>query len=174
VSDEELIRQFLEERREDAFRTLYARHSPAVYGIVFRLTGGRASEAADVLQDTWIRATTKLATFQGASAFRTWLIGIALNCYREWRRAQSRHEHDDELPREAGTVAETRGADIDEILRIMPSGWREAIVLHDVEGYTHQEIAAALGIELGTSRSRLFRARQMFRARWQAPESRSR
>jgi len=173
VSDEELIRQFLGERREDAFHTLYVRHSPVVYGLLYRLTGGRPSETADLLQDTWIRAAMKLATFQGQSAFRTWLVGIALNCYREWWRTQSKRIHDAEPPN-LGTVVESRCADIDQILGAMPPDWREVIVLHDVEGYTHQEIAAALGIELGTSKGRLSRARQMFRAHWQAPESRTR
>jgi RNA polymerase sigma factor (sigma-70 family) len=174
VSDAELIRRFLEERREDAFHALYVRHSPAVYGVVYRLTGGRASEAADVVQNAWLRATSKLGTFQGTSAFRTWLIGIAINCYREWRRQQALQTHDDEPPDDYVGPVETRRADIEEILQAMPAGWREVIVLHDVEGYTHQEIATALGIELGTSKSRLSRAREMFRARWQTPESRSR
>lgn len=173
VSDGELIRQFLEERREDAFRALYVRHSPAVFGVVCRLTGGRESEAADVVQNAWIRAATKLATFEGTSAFRTWLIGIALNCYREWRRQQAHESRDVRPPQEIGTV-ETRRPDIDQILHAMSPDWREVIVLHDVEGYTHEEIAAALGIELGTSKSRLSRARQMFRAHWQTPESRLR
>jgi RNA polymerase sigma-70 factor (ECF subfamily) len=174
VSDAELIRRFLEERREDAFHALYVRHSPAAYGVLHRLTGGRATDAADVLQTAWIRAATKLATFEGTSAFRTWLIGIALNCYRECRRQQADQGHDDEPAREIGTVVETRRTDIDEILQVMPPSWREVIVLHDVEGYTHPEIASALGIEPGTSKSRLSRARQMFRSRWQGSETRTR
>jgi RNA polymerase sigma-70 factor (ECF subfamily) len=172
ASDDELIRRFSKERSEDAFRGLYTRHSPAVYGFICRLTGGRESDAADVLQDTWIRAATKLATFEGASEFRTWLTGIALNCYREWRRRHMNEECDAEPAAEQTTAVDARRVEIDQVLRDMPPGYREVIVLHDVEGYTHVEIAAALDIEPGTSKSRLSRARHLFRARWRPGESR--
>ena len=73
---------------------LYARHTAPVYGLLCRLAG-RNGDASDLMQETWLRAVRHLALFRGQSAFRTWLTGIALNCYREWRR---RHAREVELP----------------------------------------------------------------------------
>jgi RNA polymerase sigma-70 factor (ECF subfamily) len=152
---------------EEAFRVLYARHTAAVYGTLCRLVG-RASDASDLMQETWLRAVRHLALFRGQSAFRTWLTGIALNVYREWRRRHAREV--------AGTDADVRPspaasrdeiAAIGQVLASLPYEQREAIVLHDIEGFTHEEIAAALEIEPGTSKSRLSRARRAFRQRWQ-------
>jgi RNA polymerase sigma-70 factor (ECF subfamily) len=139
-----------------------------VYGLLRRLTGGHDAIAADVLQESWIRATTRLATFRGDSAFRTWLTGIALNCYREWRRGAAAEteiedaEQIDTLP----SGANTRALEIQQVLDATPRVFREVLVLHDVEGLTHREIASALGIEVGTSKSRLSRARLIFRRAW--------
>lgn len=169
--DDDLIRRFLDSRDEQAFRELYRRHTPAVYGLVCRLTGGRLADAADLVQTAWIRAAGKLAAFEGGSTFRTWLTGIAVNCYREWRRAAATRADAGRDGVEAGRVAaasDARTMDIAEVLARMPAALREVIVLHDVEGHTHAEIAAALEIETGTSKSRLSRARRMFRATWQA------
>lgn len=168
MTDEELIHQFVSRRDERAFRQLYAQHTPAVYGLIRRLAGPGADLADDVLQDTWLRAAGALALFRGESAFRTWLTGIALNCYRERRRRLTR-------PIDAGDarpIVAARGAgpaiDVAEVLDALDHHHREVLVLHDVEGYTHQEIAVALGIEVGTSKSRLSRARQLFRERWRS------
>ena len=74
---------------EEAFRLLYGRHTPAVHGTLVRLVG-RTADAADLMQETWLRAVRHLALFRGQSAFRTWLTGIALNCYRVCLRRHSR------------------------------------------------------------------------------------
>jgi|tagenome__1003787_1003787.scaffolds.fasta_scaffold20753459_2 RNA polymerase sigma-70 factor (ECF subfamily) len=164
--DEKLIRR-VAAGDEDAFRALYGRHTGAVYGTLCRLVG-RPSDAADLMQEAWLRAVRHLSLFRGQSAFRTWLTGIALNCYREWRRKHSREV--------LGTDADVRPwqvasgdeiAAINQVLGQLPYEHREAIVLHDIEGFTHEEIAAALEIEPGTSKSRLSRARRAFRERWQ-------
>ena len=68
---------------EAAFRELYRRHSPALYGLLLRLLGGREAEAQDLLQEVWIRAADRLASFRWQSSLRTWLCGIAVNCARE-------------------------------------------------------------------------------------------
>lgn len=167
MNDDELIREFLERRDERAFRRLYALHTPAVYGLVRRLAGPRIDLADDVLQDTWLRASSTLARFRGDSAFRTWLTGIALNCYRE-RTRRPRRVLPDEAPASAVDGIST-GLEVGNVLDALSAEHREVLVLHDVEGYTHEEIAAALGIETGTSKSRLSRARAMFRARWRRP-----
>jgi RNA polymerase sigma-70 factor (ECF subfamily) len=152
---------------EAAFVALYRRHSPAVYGLLCRLLGPYRPEANDLLQETWIRATARLTSFRGDAQLRTWLMGVALNCYREWRRRHDRYSTVDVETLDLGTDApDDRDRDIRRVLAAMPDAFREVLVLHDVEGYTHDEIARLVGIEPGTSKSRLSRARQLFRRRW--------
>jgi len=145
---------------------LYARHTGPVYGLLCRLVGYSA-DATDLMQETWLRAVRHLGLFRGQSSFRTWLTGIALNCYREWRR---RHARD--LPAANADTRAAPGSAADDIAAIglalagLTPEHREVIVLHDIEGYTHEEIAAVLEIEAGTSKSRLSRARRTFRERW--------
>ena len=169
MDDEKLLQRVIE-RDEEAFRALYARHSPAVYGLLCRLAG-RNGDASDLLQETWLRAVRHLSLFRGQSTFRTWLTGIALNCYREWCR---RHPRDMTLDDADGRPAPLRAADekaaVAQVLASLTPEHREVIVLHDIEGFTHEEIAAALEIEPGTSKSRLSRARRAFRQRWHEVE----
>jgi RNA polymerase sigma-70 factor (ECF subfamily) len=166
MDEHELIRRIAERRDEEAFRILYARHTGAVYGLLCRLCG-RSSDASDLMQETWLRAVRHLALFRGQSAFRTWLTGIALNCYREFRR---RHSRELLTANADARIAPGSGGDdiaaIHQALARLTCEHREVIVLHDIEGLTHEEIAAALEIETGTSKSRLSRARRMFRERW--------
>jgi RNA polymerase sigma factor (sigma-70 family) len=166
MDDDELIRRVAERQDEEAFRVLYSRHTASVHGLLCRLAG-RSGDASDLMQETWLRAVRHLALFRGQSAFRTWLTGIALNCYREWRR---RHARDAEMADADARPGLTRAADeiaaVAQVLAALLPEHREVIVLHDVEGFTHEEIAAALEIEPGTSKSRLSRARRAFRQRW--------
>jgi RNA polymerase sigma-70 factor (ECF subfamily) len=169
MDDEDLLRR-VAQKEEDALRLLYARHSAAVYGLLCRLAGPNG-DASDLLQETWLRAMRHLALFRGQSAFHTWLTGIALNCYREWRR---RHPRDTSLDgaeaRPFAPRADDDLAAVWQILSALPPEYRESIVLHDIEGFTEEEMAAALEIEPGTATSRVARARRAFRQRW-APGS---
>jgi RNA polymerase sigma-70 factor (ECF subfamily) len=167
VDDEALIRRVADRRDEEAFRVLYGRHTPAVLGLLCRLTARRA-DAADVMQETWLRAVRHLSLFRGQSEFRPGLTGIALNCYREWRRRHSRDSAAGDAEAPASVRPSPDAPAVAQILAALPFEHREAIVLHDIEGYTHEEIAAALEIEPGTSKSRLSRARRAFRERWQS------
>jgi RNA polymerase sigma-70 factor (ECF subfamily) len=166
-----LIRRVADRQDEEAFRILYARHTGAVYGLLCRLAG-RSSDASDLMQEAWLRAVRNLCLFRGQSAFRTWLTGIALNCYREWRRRHSREllaAGDDLFRRTAYDASWAKAEDtaaIHQALAGLSFEHREVIVLHDIEGHTHEEIAVALEIEAGTSKSRLSRARRAFRDRW--------
>jgi RNA polymerase sigma-70 factor (ECF subfamily) len=167
AADEELIARFVNGADEAAFRLLYRRHAPFAFGMLCRLNGGREGDAADMLQEAWVRAAAALRGFRGEARFRTWLCGIALNCHREWHRARAKsREADVEEAGEPAAVADARRVDIDQVLRALPQLFLEVLVLHDVEGYTHEEIAGALAIEPGTSKTRLLRARRLFRARW--------
>jgi RNA polymerase sigma-70 factor (ECF subfamily) len=158
--DDQLVAAFLRDRSEEAFAALYARHAPIVYGLALRLAG--ASAADDVAQDAWMRAVARLADFRGQSALRTWLCGFVVNCCRERWRAAGR-----DLAVEPEPVVRPDPADaldVDAALARLPDGYRAALVLHDVYGHTHAEIAAMLGIEEGTSKSQLSRGRRAMRA----------
>jgi RNA polymerase sigma-70 factor (ECF subfamily) len=149
---------------EAAFRQLFRRHSPALFRIAARLTdGGDAAE--EIVHDTWLRAVDRLPRFEWRSSLRTWLTGILLNLAREDRRRRSRALQVAGEPGEAPGRLEPLDDrfDLEEAIAKLPPGYREAVVLHDIEGYGHEEIADLLGIQVGTSKSQLSRARQALR-----------
>ena len=162
LSDEQLLDAFLRDRSERVFLALYDRHAPAMYALARRLMGGREADAADVLQDAWLRALTRLADFRRESSLRTWLCGFIVNCCRERFRAPLFEAIDDHAAR---PHAPDLGLDLESALASLPLGARAVVTLHDIEGYTHREIAAALGIEEGTSKSQLSRGRDALRRR---------
>ncbi|HUF26129.1 MAG TPA: RNA polymerase sigma factor [Gemmatimonadaceae bacterium] len=154
-------------RRDPAsFRALYARHTPALYAMAMRLTGEPA-DAEDAVHDAWIRAVEALPRFEWRSSLRTWLTGILLNRLRELER-----HHRPELPLD-DTVLPTDAPpdlphdvdplDLEAAIAALPPGYRRVLVLHDIEGFTHEDIAALLDIEPGTSKSQLSRARAHLR-----------
>lgn len=165
ISDRILADRVLQAGDETAFRALYRRHTPAVYQFVLRLTGGNQVEAEDVLQETWLRAAKGLGQFRWESAFRSWLTGIALNRVRETARKKKRSlvevEGEWEVPERL--VDPGHRIDLERALALLPPGFRTVLVLHDVEGFTHQEIGERLGITDGTSKSQLHGARKAMR-----------
>ena len=165
LSDRELADRVASSGDEAAFRALYRRHAPTVYRFALRLAGGNTAEAEDLTQETWLRAARGLGRFQWKSAFRTWLIGIALNQYRELARRNGRRitfaEVAREHPSEAGEPG--RRMDLERALQLLPPGFRTVLVLHDVEGFTHREIGEQLGISDGTCKSQLHDARKAMR-----------
>jgi RNA polymerase sigma-70 factor (ECF subfamily) len=152
-----------------AERTLYDVHVDRVYRLAYRLAGD-ADRAEDYTQETFIRGFARLAEFRGESALSTWLCAIAvsvsLNGLRRTRRQDAREVvlHDD-LP----NAAPAREAEPDLKARMaraidnLPEGYRTVFLMHDVEGFTHQEIARSLGVQPGTSKAQLFRARAKLR-----------
>lgn len=164
--DRELVAEFLATRSESAFRRLYRRHASAVYAMLLRLTAGDSARAEDCLQDAWMRAVAALDRFAWRSSLRTWLRGIAINCWREgWRedrRAPLRLGEDTE-PAVPDSVSPLDVIALERAVTLLPDGYRAVLVLHDVEGFTHEEIADALGIVPGTSKSQLARARAAVR-----------
>lgn len=165
-TDRVLVRRFLRTRDEKSFRELYRRHTPALYRLGLRLVGGSEADAQDAIQDTWIRACKSLSRFEWKSSLRTWLTGILINRTREFirdRRRQPEEELPEELP--ASTVARPgEGIDLEHAIACLPSGYREVLLLHDIEGNTHEEISLLLEISVGTSKSQLFHARKAVRA----------
>lgn len=164
--DAELVAAFVRERSAAAFTALYARHAACVYRVVWRTVGGNDADAHDAAQEAWLRAIAALPRFEARSRVRTWLIGIALNCAREQVRRRVRHsaESVDAAPSPA---ARERSQDdrmtLEHAIARLPEGARAVLVLHDVEGFTHAEIATILAIDAGTSKSQLSRARALLR-----------
>jgi RNA polymerase sigma-70 factor (ECF subfamily) len=168
LDDARLVKRFVVGGDEGAFRALYRAHTPAMLAVVWRYLDGDRTDAEDVVQEAWIRASEKLASFRWESALRTWLVGIAINCARNRKRATKSRDVDlaevVDLPSPPG-VSDVTNLDVERAVARLPEGYREVLILHDVFGYTHDEIARMLGVESGTSKSQLSRARSSVR-RW--------
>jgi RNA polymerase sigma factor (sigma-70 family) len=164
ISDRVLADRILMTGDETAFRTLYARHTPRLFQLVLRIVGGCEHDAEDVVQEAWVRATTALAGFRWESAFATWLSGIGINCARGALRRTGRWTTLDEAAEPwIPPPATGERIDLERALALLPAGYRAVLLLHDVEGYTHEEIAGRLEIAAGTSKSQLFHARRALR-----------
>ena len=150
-----------------AFERLYQVHLPRIHALVRRMSGGR--DADELTQDVFVRLWQKIASFRGESAFGTWLHRLAVNVVIEKFRTDAtrrQRHHDgeeifDTLP--ARPRSGDLSMDLETALARLPDGAREIFVLHDVEGYKHQEIADLLEISAGTSKAQLHRARMMLR-----------
>lgn len=164
--DEQRTLDAVRDGDEAAFREVYRLYTPRLLASVSRLLGPRRAEAEDVVQETWLRAVRGLRTFRGESSFSTWLIGIGIRCALEALRRDRPQTHDDE-PSSASATPDA-AIDLERGLRALADGYRAVLLLHDVEGCTHAEIASLLGIEPGTSKSQLFHARRALRERLMA------
>jgi RNA polymerase sigma-70 factor, ECF subfamily len=152
-----------------AERALYERHVDRVYRLVFRIAGDD-DLARDFTQDTFVRAFERLHEFRGEAQFSTWLhpiaVTVALNGLRKVKRLS---HHETSLDEGLDVSGKDRSAEPDLKLRLaaaidaLAEGYRTVFVMHDVEGYTHEEIGAALGVEAGTSKAQLSRARAKLR-----------
>jgi len=168
-TDRALLERVIASGDEAAFRDLYRRHTPALYRVAVRLTEDRDGSAEDLVHDTWLRASDRWSEFAWRSSLRTWLTGILLNRIREARRAWDRAGGEAFAEPAQEPAPLDLGLDLADALARLPAGYRAAVVLHDVEGYQHDEIADLLGIEIGTSKSQLSRARRALRG-WLAPD----
>lgn len=152
----------------DAFGELYRRHVDRIHGLAFRWVG--PDEAAEVTQDVFVRAWEKLGTFRGESAFGTWLHRVAIRVILGQRRtmgkARERFSTDDTALGRFSAPPDTpdHRMDLERGIASLPEGARRVLLLHDVEGYRHEEIGTMLGISPGTSKSQLHRARMALRA----------
>ena len=150
-----------------AFERLYRAHAARIFSLARRMLG--AAEAAEATQDVFVRAWGKLGTFRGESAFGTWLHRLAVRAILS-RRAATRRDWDRHEPDEGAIEAvpappagRELAMDFESAIGRLPRGAREIFVLHDVEGYRHDEIARLLGVSEGTSKSQLHRARLLMR-----------
>jgi RNA polymerase sigma factor (sigma-70 family) len=167
TADADLVEAVVTDGDEVAFRELYRRHTPRLYPLVLRLVGGAEMDAEDVVQEAWIRATAGLKRFRGDSSFGTWLIAIGLNAARDHLRRRGRWSGMEDVEQvEIAVPPAMHGhrVDLERAIDLLPPGCRTVLVLHDVQGYTHEEIAGQLGIAVGTSKSQLFAARRAVRS----------
>ncbi|HEY9517228.1 MAG TPA: sigma-70 family RNA polymerase sigma factor [Gemmatimonadaceae bacterium] len=166
-TDQLLIRRAIE-GDERALRQLWSRYAPHIDAVVMRLVGD-ADLAADIAQEVWMQIFRALRTFRGDAQFGTWAHRIAvnrtLNALRKERR-MSRAEveiTDDTISVEPDGDRVFVAASIQRATARLPAGARTVFLLHDVEGYTHEDIARELGITAGASKSQLFKARAKLR-----------
>lgn len=161
-------------RRGDvgAFEALYLAHSGRVYLLALRLTADTGA-ARELTQDVFVRAWEHLADFRGDAAFTTWLHRIAVNAHLMQRRGDERRASRVALTSDADDLADVlahsiapsadvgAAIDLERAVATLPPGVRRAFVLHDIEGYSHEEIARMTGLAAGTLRAQLHRARQL-------------
>lgn len=153
---------------EGAFARLYHRHVARIHTLIRRMAGPDAAD--DLTQDVFIRAWNKLPTFRAESAFGTWLHRLAVNVVLSRRRIEKSERTwfvDDDAPLHTVPSRSTHPGtmlDLESAIARLPEGARQIFVLHDVEGWTHEEIAAEFGLVAGTSKSQLSRARTALRS----------
>jgi RNA polymerase sigma-70 factor (ECF subfamily) len=157
-----------------AFEELYAAHSGRLFSVACRMLGN-PSDAEDLLQEIFLSAHRKLDGFRGEAALGTWLYRLAMNHCLDYLRSRTARTNEltDVLEDEPGLYEPGRGGlaeqtvakmDLERAVAQLPVGCRAAFVLHDVEGLEHREVAEALGIAEGTSKSQVHKARLRLRA----------
>ena len=170
TAERDLVELFIRSKDEGAFRKLFRMFTPQMAQLALRLTGNNSEDCKEAVQEMWIRVARNLHRFRWESSLRTWITGVLINCCREIRRARGNEQLLAEGPEDGLEVSESGlnrvldSIDLEEAFAKLPAVSREIILLHDVEGYTHEETALLLGIALGTSKSALHRARARLRA----------
>ena len=160
-----------------AFERVYRRNAARVYSLCLRMTGS-VSRAEELTQDVFVRVWEKLPLFRGESAFTTWMHSLAVNVVLSarktealdfGRRAEQGGDGDDETEAWDGAAGPDKVAfsgeriDLERAIAKLPAGARRVFVLHDLEGYKHEELAGMLGITAGGSKAQLHRARLLLR-----------
>jgi RNA polymerase sigma-70 factor (ECF subfamily) len=150
-----------------AFERLYRLHAARVHSLVRRMVGPDG-DPDELTQDVFVRAWQRLSTFRGDAAFGTWLHRLAVNLVINWQRGATRGRRlfadgteTDILP--ARSASPDVAMDLEDALARLPAGARQVFLLHDAEGYRHEEIAGLLGVTTGTTKAQLHRARMLLR-----------
>ena len=151
-----------------AFERLYRLHVARVHSLARRMVGDEG-DPDELTQDIFVRAWERLGTYRGEAAFGTWLHRLAVNAILNWRRSEATARGRTEGGVDADLVAGLRSAggealDLEGAIAKLPQGARRVFVLHDVQGFKHEEIAAMTGVTAGTSKAQLHRARMLLRA----------
>ncbi len=152
----------------EAFERLYRGHAAAVYGLCLRMSGSHA-QAEELTQEAFVRAWRALGGFRGEAALGSWLHRLAVNVVLENRRSARRRSarvvsvEDPASLGKAKPESPDRTMDLERAMADLPEGARTIFILHDVEGYRHEEIAAMQGLSTGTTKAQLHRARRLLR-----------
>jgi len=153
-----------------AFERLYRAHVGKVYGLCWRLCNGDAAKADQAAQDAFVRAWEKLGSFRGEAAFGTWLHRLTVNVVlgehrllKRWTTFEDAEESGAPEPAYHPSANLGEAMDLERALLRLPKGARAVLVLHDLEGWQHDEIARATGIAVGTSKAQLHRARKLMK-----------
>ena len=156
---------------EAAFEEIFHATSPRIYTLCYFLTGSHA-DAADVMQEVYIKAWRNLGGLRDGAALLAWLRRLAVNVVSNFRRSRSRSSAREDVVMRDAPIAVDSGTDrmidrieFERVLATLPDGARVVFVLYDIEGWTHAEIAAQLGITEGGVRAQLHRARTLLRNR---------
>ncbi|AKJ65179.1 RNA polymerase sigma factor [Kiritimatiella glycovorans] len=180
--DAELVRR-VQQGDAGAYEDLVRRHHARIYGLVYNMTSNR-EDAEDLTQEIFLKAYRSLSRFQGRSSFYTWLYRIALNMTINYRKKRNRKQalsldemvgevktdpaytrlHADESPFRNANISEFQKK-LNSALQSLSDKHRTVVVLHDIQGLPHNEIAKIVGCSVGTVRSRLFYARQILQGK---------
>jgi RNA polymerase sigma-70 factor (ECF subfamily) len=151
-----------------AFERLYRLHVARIHSLTRRMTGFEG-DPDELTQDVFVRAWERLGTFRGEAAFGTWLHRLAVNVILNWRRSAAAERRWIEDGADVDLLASTRFGraermDLEHAIAQLPPGARQVFVLHDVEGFKHEEIAGMMGVTAGTTKAQLHRARMLLRS----------
>lgn len=152
----------------DAFETVYRDHVGRVYALVRRMCGD-AAMADELTQDVFVRVWERIGSYRGDAAFGTWLHRLAVNVSLGDKRSEGRHlarvvpQADPDDGKSSVSRHDDASIDLQRALDTLPEKARQVFVLHDVEGWPHEDIAEAMGTTVGTSKAQLHRARSLLR-----------
>jgi len=175
INEEDSIIRQAQHGDQAAFEGLYRQHVAKIYGLALRLCG-RPRPAEELTQDAFVQAWKNIRGFKFKSSFRTWMHRITVNCYLQEQRCES-SRRSRWLPDPSDTLISMSGdsgqainlqIDLESAIDQLPPGARMILILHDIEGYRHQEIAEMLNLSVGTSKTQLQRARTIIKEIWQA------
>ncbi len=158
------ITAFLLNNDERYFLPLYRKYTPMLYQFLLKSLNSNHYIVEEIIQETWVRVIQNLTTFKWRSSFKTWLFGIAINIKKEFLRENSSIKNEYfQLNPIPDNGYKPDSIDLDKAMATLPEGYKNIFILHDVQGFKHREIAEILGIEIGTSKSQLSRARSAMR-----------
>ena len=164
IDDRSAVELFLRRQDESSFLPIFRAHTPMLMMLALRLTRGSMADAEDAVQEAWMRAVRALPRFGWRSSLRTWLCGFVVNCCRELSRGM-RAESREQRERTTSALCSLPSAlpDLERAIAGLPQSAREVFVLHEIHGYTHEEVGEILEIDAGTSKSQLHHARRALR-----------
>lgn len=155
----------IKDGKSDYFSDLYNRHHRKIFALCYRFTGNMA-DAEEQLQEVFMRVLNKIHTFKGDSSFSTWIHRLTVNHLINFCRKRDRGlsaVHLDQVPEPSLKADPGIGMTLQQAIGELPEGYRNVLILHDQEGFRHEEIAGFLGITAVTSRTQLSRARMNLR-----------